>query len=183
MLIKFIQAIMIVTVFYAGLSYADDFEDGILAYNRYEDQRAIELFQKSCDSGKTEACYKLGVIYARGLGAKQDNNKALDFFERVCDKNHSEGCYWLGLRYLNQHFPSLNTPYDFGVKKDNFKAVKFFEKACTLESMTACRRLGVMYFNGDGSEKNKEKGLALMLRACDKNNTWACKNYEYFKDK
>jgi len=47
---------------------------------------------------------------------------------------------------------------------------------CELGIMSNCSSLGLKYLSGYGTEKNKEKALALFEKACDGNDSEGCLN-------
>ena len=95
----------------------------------------IEDYKKSCDSGNTSACNKLGLIYYAGRGVKQDDLKAVELYTKACNGGEATACSSLGFMYRN----------GIGVKRDNLKAIKFYTKACNAGDTPGCRILGIMY--------------------------------------
>ena len=55
-------------------------------------QKAAELWQKACDSGKAEGCYNLGVCYEDGQGVKQNFSTAKQYYGKACDLGLQLGC-------------------------------------------------------------------------------------------
>lgn len=54
--------------------------------------KAFDLFNKSCKLNYVNSCYSVGMLYAKGLGVRQDWYKAKKYFGIACDKKSSEGC-------------------------------------------------------------------------------------------
>jgi len=54
--------------------------------------KAAELYQKVCDGGYAEGCFKLGVRYIKGEGVNQNYKKAKELFGKSCDMGYQKGC-------------------------------------------------------------------------------------------
>jgi len=52
----------------------------------------FEENKKACDAGDAMGCSRLGFMYAKGKGVKQDNFKAKDLFGKACDGGITVGC-------------------------------------------------------------------------------------------
>lgn len=86
--------------------------------------------EKSCELGKIDACYKLGVKYYRGDDiVNRDIKKSFDLFKKVCDTGNMEGCNNLAVIYNNG---------DGGIKKDLKLAKELFDKACKSGYQPSC---------------------------------------------
>jgi len=71
-----------------GLSY---YETGKEHFEAEDYEKAVELFQKSCDGGYADGCHVLGKMYSRGIGGvTKDEAKALEFFQKSCDGGNIE---------------------------------------------------------------------------------------------
>ncbi|MDR2789788.1 MAG: sel1 repeat family protein [Campylobacteraceae bacterium] len=71
---------------------ADDFNKAFKAYENGDYQKAVKLFQQSCDKKDTWSCVSLAAMYANGDGVKQDYAKAAEYFEKACDLGEQMGC-------------------------------------------------------------------------------------------
>ncbi len=56
----------------SALVYADDFQDGVDAYDRGDYKEAVKWFGLSAKQGFAKAQNNLGVMYDRGQGVAQD---------------------------------------------------------------------------------------------------------------
>ena len=45
--------------------------------------KAAELYQIACNKDDAGGCSRLGVLYRKGLGVKQDYDKARHFFSKI----------------------------------------------------------------------------------------------------
>ena len=75
--------VLLVVLFSIGFS-KDLIKSGEEAYDKGDYQKAVELYQKACDSGEALGCYNLGVLYANGQGVKQDFTTAKQYFGKAC---------------------------------------------------------------------------------------------------
>ena len=55
-------------------------------------QKAISLYEMSCDRGKAYACYDLGIVYEKGMVTKQDITKAKRYFKKGCQLKAQRSC-------------------------------------------------------------------------------------------
>ena len=53
---------------------------------------AADEYKKACDSGNTDGCNNLGVLYVKGQEVNQSYLKAKVFFEKSCNAGNTEGC-------------------------------------------------------------------------------------------
>ena len=56
-----------------NFSYAENFENGIEAYERGDFSNALRIFRLAAEQGDSKAEYELGVMYVTGGGVPQDN--------------------------------------------------------------------------------------------------------------
>ena len=64
----------------SSVVFADDFQDGLDAYNRKDYKTAYKLFLPLAEQGYAPAQFNLGVMYLRGLGVLQDYMSAHMWF-------------------------------------------------------------------------------------------------------
>jgi hypothetical protein len=55
------------------------------AHKRGDDPTAIQRFRSAAEQGCASAQYKLGVMYAEGLGAPQDDAEAVKRYRRAAE--------------------------------------------------------------------------------------------------
>jgi TPR repeat protein len=112
---------------------------------------------KACEAGGAEACFRLGVFYARGTGVPEDPAKAAELYSRACAGGVAKGCFNSGSRYARGD----------GVTKDLIKAATFYQRACDGGVAGGCFRIGKMYGKGEGVAKDMLKAAIAYQRACD----------------
>jgi len=76
---------------------SDDFEMAVEEYKQGDFDKALFLFEKSCDSGNRQGCFNLAVMYKHGQGIVPNRQKSEALFSLACRGDVKE-C----------HFNSLN---------------------------------------------------------------------------
>ena len=155
---RLIQVCFIVfaLMFLASVSLADNFVNGLRAYNSGDYKKAHELWliEAVKDSAATEsnlalsAQFHLGILYYNGQGVPQDYVEAAKWYHLVADQWHLAEQYSpvddaqlnLGLMYARGR----------GVPQDLKQAVEWFRLSAGLGNIEAQLNLGVMYYNGQG---------------------------------
>jgi TPR repeat protein len=122
-----------------------------------DESKALELYQRACNSNYSPACNDAAVAYGAGRGVKKDPKRAFELFQKACDLvSGGLQCSNLGDKYRD----------GAGTEQDLEKAAFYYQKSCQGGYSRGCSRLAWAYENGYGIEK--DPGLAL------KNYTQAC---------
>ena len=121
-----------------------DFQEGVEAYNRGDYKTALKEWLIFAEQGYAEAQYNLGVMYANGQGAPEDDTEAAKWYRKAAEQGYAEAQLQLGLMYANGR----------GVPKDNTEAVTWFQKAAGQGGAVAQFNLGAMYAKGEGVPEN-----------------------------
>lgn len=96
-------------------------------YIKLDYVKAAELYQKAADQGHAEAQFKLGTMYADGLGVPKDYNKAAELYQKAADQGNTEAICKLASMYY----------YGFGKKKNYNKAEELYQRAIDLGDTSA----------------------------------------------
>lgn len=91
---------------------------------------------------------------------KGDYNSAICWYEKAANKGYAEAQFELGFLYY------------FNLK-DFIKAAHWFEMAAQQGYIYAQMYLGYMFCDGEGVEKNGEKGIAWLKKAAEQGNSTA----------
>ncbi len=83
-----------------------------------------------CDGGQSNACYRLGLLLARGDGVPRDPARAATLFEKVCAAGERRACVDLALAYEKGD----------GVPRDATRATAMLAEACAAGEPYACER-------------------------------------------
>jgi len=104
-----------------------------------------------------EACYRLGMDYAKGSGVVQDNARALALFEESLAGGEPRAGHALGWLYFSGR----------GVEQDYDQAFVLFKQAAEHGVADAQHMLGLMYGNGWGVKKDGSAALYWTRKAAD----------------
>lgn len=114
-------------------------KQGYEALKEGEYQKAMEIYQRVCDSGEAWGCGILGAIYDNGIisivngigvkKVKEDKAKAVELYAQACNSGDFLRCTILGVMYDKGD----------GVKQDKTKAEEFYDKACYLRNEEGCK--------------------------------------------
>lgn len=132
-----------ITNYNLGLQYMDG--KGVLR----DEFKALEFFEKSCDSGLGDGCNNVGVEYKNN----GDYLKAFSYLEKACDKGSSKGCQNLASLYLD----------GLGMNQDLNKAIFYYKKGCDGNAAFSCHMVGYIY----ESENNFPIAKEYYKKACE----------------
>ena len=91
--------------------------------------------------------YRIGKLYARGLGTEQDHTMAAEWFTKAAEQGHKYAQYSLAGLYLRGQ----------GVVKDVEKAHHLYTTSASQGFPYAAFELGKLYRDGSGCEQSAEK--------------------------
>jgi TPR repeat protein len=134
-------------------SFVPDYAFG--AFQRGWFLTAFALALERAKAGDSVAQTLLGVLFSRGLGAKQDLAAAVDWYALAAKAGDREALYSLGQFYLEGQ----------GVTSDPAKAAGFFRQSADKGHPGAARELGYLLLEGKGAEKNAMLAAAYIRRA------------------
>jgi TPR repeat protein len=135
--------------------------DLVSATTLYQDA-ALRL-QRFASDGDPVAMYCMGEIDFQVIPTNV--NKALSLFVRSAELGYPQAQATIGALYL-RGLPGL-------MERNTEKGIKLLSKAVRAKSLTARFNLGMAYYNGDGVEKNRIEGLALLQLAAKQNHQLA----------
>ena len=52
----------------------------------------FSTMQKACENKMPTACYELGLVYEKGLGADQNTTKAKAYYIEACQQGYDKAC-------------------------------------------------------------------------------------------
>jgi len=96
---------------------------GLVAAGREQFEKAVALYQKSCDGGWAPGCHQLAESYEQGEGVPKDVSKALALYLQACDGESVDGCVSAATLYLGS---------DPAVARDLVAATRAYGKALVL---------------------------------------------------
>ena len=104
----------------------------------------VKIIQNNAKQGDAIAQYNLGVMYANGRGAIQNDKQAAHWYELAAKQGDAMAQNNLGVMYDNGQ----------GVIQNDKQAVYWYELAAKQGDAMAQYNLGVMYANGQGVLKD-----------------------------
>ena len=124
----------------------------------------LELLTRSCYRGFAEDCWRVGDLYAHGVGVEYNPSKAIELSAKACDGQVLQGCSDLAFVHG---------------KEGNFdKALGPATKACNGGNMQGCSSLGLLYLIGKGVQRDDLRAITLLKKACNGGNKHACEIVE-----
>lgn len=139
----------------------------------------LEKLTRQCNAKNADACREVARIYSWGEKVKEDRDKAIVFFQKACNLGHAEGCYRLG-RFADTKRSNSKTSREGEIYGK--QALNAYKKSCELGDANGCAYLGTKYLNGSFVELDRNKGLALLEKACNDGSAQACWELAYRYD-
>ena len=64
--------------------FSSDFETAVIEYKQGEYEKALVLFEESCNGGNRQGCFNLAVMYKHGQGIVPNRQKSEALFFLAC---------------------------------------------------------------------------------------------------
>jgi hypothetical protein len=129
---------------------ADQFDEGVAAYQAGNYQKALELFKLvAAEEGDPSSQGILGVMYANGQGVPQDYTEAVKWYRKSAVQGSGASQHNLGFLYDK----------GLGVPQDYTEALKWYRKSAAQGNAIAQNKLGIMYDNGFGVPQNYTEAI------------------------
>ena len=153
-------------------------------------KEGIRLMAEAADMGYDEALFQLGLIYFMEEFEIEDEGKAIDCWEKAADKGHVESLLALGAYYDEECEEEKAAEYlmaaaekgnseaqwmigeyyedgDGGLAESEILAAEWYGKSAAQNNAVGLYNLGYCYLEGDGVEKNIQKGVELTTRSAE----------------
>lgn len=125
---------------------------------KFDQKKALELFEKSAQLGSSNAMLQLGLIYRNGNQVvKKNDQKALMWFEEGAKKGNPSAIHNVGLAY----YKGLN------VKQDRAKAFTYFIRSAELGLIQSQTVVAAQLYGGDGVKKDIKASFKWILKAAE----------------
>ena len=124
----------------SGVSWAEDYDAGLEAFNAGDYETAYETWRPMAEQGDAVAQNRLGIMYAKGRAVVQHYAEALRWYRAAAEQGHAEAQHNLGLMYED----------DLGVAQDYAEAARWYRAAAEQGFASAQNNLGDMYLQGRG---------------------------------
>lgn len=106
---KFIPHAVRALIFTPEAIAAQDFDDGLEAYDAGDYMTALRKFRLAAEQGDADAQLVLGGMYAEGQGVAQDYAEAARWYHRAAEQDYVLAQYSFGVMYAN----GQGVPQDF----------------------------------------------------------------------
>ena len=125
---------------------------------------AIDLseIKERAEQGDAEEQFRLGVMYASGEGAPEDDTEAVTWFRLAAKQGHTDAQFNLGVMYANGE----------GVPEDDAEAVKWFRLSAEQGHDEAQFSLGVIY-RDQGVPEYAVEAIKWYRLSAEQGNAWA----------
>ena len=110
-----------------GVSFAQDLQKGVGAYNKGDIAIALREFRALAEQGNAQGQFNLGVMYAMGQGVIQDYSEAVKWYRKSVEQGDADAQYNLGWMYHEGQ----------GVIQDNIYAHMWWNIAASTGHSTA----------------------------------------------
>lgn len=124
-------------------------------------EEGIKWLIKSAEQGNEKAQFELGRIYYYGQNITTNETEGMHWYLKAAEQGNAEAIDEIKIIFENgqgeEKFKS--TAYQ--------KASAFLSKQAQENNPELCFSESIKYFNGNGVEKNEEKGLELMWKSSD----------------
>ena len=129
-----------------GMGTETDTDKAIALYQQVVEEKDLSIY----DAYLPNAAYtRLGMIYAKGKGGKQDYELAREAFKKAADDGYAMAQYYLGMLYEN----------GLGMDRDHATAYEWYKKAADQNYAPALNQIGYLYYNGYGVDADMEQAL------------------------
>jgi len=122
-----------------------------------------EEIRAKAERGDAEAKWKLGTIYAKGQGVKQDYAEAAKWYRQAADQENAGAQAALGELYEAGQ----------GVPRDEAEAAKWYRRAADQGHAPAQYSLAVLYVMGKGVPQDNNEALKWYRQAANQGDVFA----------
>ena len=123
---------------------AQDFREGLRAFQKGENERAISIFRSLADQRNRDAQFMMGVMHEGGYGTEKNVTEASQWFLRAAEAGLPSAQFNLGIYYQ----------FGRGVRKSAAEAHAWHSRAARQGHASAQNNLASLYFTGEGVEKD-----------------------------
>lgn len=156
------------------MSAVEAFRDGTLALQHGDKAKALTALQYAAENGHPFAQWKLGQMYAKGDGVKQNDMRAFEYFSRVADSYADDRPDTPRARIVSNAFVALGQYYLEGIPNSPVhanpeRAREMFQYAATyFADPDAQYDLARLYLDGKGTPRDPRQALRWLSLASHK---------------
>ena len=132
---------------------------------RRDEDKAIELIQRSCESDYAPGCVQMGEMFAkRTRGSRKENlTISADSYDRACDLDARFGCFELADMHKQGR----------AVDSSPEKAAIYYQRTCNIDPTRGCYEAAELMSSGKVEAREGEIA-ALYNVACEHGHNEAC---------
>ncbi|MCL0046166.1 sel1 repeat family protein [Nitrospinaceae bacterium] len=147
--------------------YADDYQEGIDAYDRKDFKTALKKLKPLAEKGHASAQHKLGEMYGNGEGVPQNHKEAVMWLLKTAEQKNLTAQRLIRSSYHQWHkelaeqgdsyaqrFLGASYYLGLGVTQNYAEAAKYYKKAAEQGDSVSQVILGAMYEKGKGVSKD-----------------------------
>jgi len=153
------------------LSFADDVEEGISAYQQHDYQAALNAWNRAEQLDNSDAEYNLGQLYRLGQGVKINYPTAQSYYMKAAKKNHPLAQLNLGTLYYSGKLGSD--------QEEN--AFYWLHQAAENGNASAQWMIGIMLFNGQGVTQDSIAAYSWLTLASEQHHSQATLDHAKLK--
>ncbi|MEE2687899.1 MAG: tetratricopeptide repeat protein [Pseudomonadota bacterium] len=133
-----------VAILISGSVNAQDFRDGLRAFQLGQNERAVVIFRNLASGNNRDAQFMMGVMREGGYGMEKNLKKAAQWYLKAAKAGLPSAQFNLGIFYqLGQ-----------GARKSAAEAFVWHNRAALQGHASAQNNLAYLYFSGEGVEKD-----------------------------
>ncbi len=144
----------------------EELKAGLDLYNKGDHAGALLKWRDAADNGNAIAMRKIGVLYYKGEGVKQDYIEAMRWYRKATDKGDADAMFNIGILYANGR----------GVKQDYIEAMRCYRRAADKGNARAMSNIGFLYTKGRGVKQDYQEAMRWYRKAADTGNARAMSN-------
>ncbi len=94
-------AVAAASLLFVTVVCADDFQQGLDAYNSADYETALAKWQLPADSGDANSQFGLGQMYGNGFGVMMDDDQAIKYYGLAVEQGHAQAQCNLAVMHQN----------------------------------------------------------------------------------
>ncbi len=144
MMPRLLTSVCLAVLLFSMPAAAQDFREGLRAFQRGENERAVTIFRDLATRNDRDAQFMMGVMREGGYGIEKNLAKAANWYLMAAEAGLPSAQFNLGIFYqLGQ-----------GVRKSAAEAFTWHNRAARQGHASAQNNLASLYFTGEGIEKD-----------------------------
>jgi TPR repeat protein len=128
-----------------------------------DDSDFLRTLRRLGEAGNAAVMYRLGRMYAGGIGIARDDSEAVRWFRGSANAGHLDAASMLAVALIEGR----------GTAKDVQEAMRLLRDAAGKGSLEAMHRLGVLLANGKVVDKDLQEAVRLLTKAAEGGHTAA----------